>query len=146
MFLGTLYTVITIPLITIRPPKYDWIAIVSLNKINARIKIDGVYMVETNADMLEPILFKDSKNNASAIVMPKNPLIISIINSSEENFGRGMEKTIIVMKMKMNAFSLDYMLSLLVILLMMELVLFGGAQTLMQIIIMKKLLNVKMEL
>ena len=74
------------------------IRIVSLNKINARIKIDGVYMVETNADMLEPILFKDSKNNASAIVMPKNPLIISIINSSEENFGRGMEKTIIVTK------------------------------------------------
>tara|TARA_B100000131_G_scaffold20931_1_gene20321 strand:+ start:194 stop:403 length:210 start_codon:yes stop_codon:yes gene_type:complete len=30
--------------------------------------------------------------------MPKNPLIISIINSSEENFGRGMEKTIIVKK------------------------------------------------
>ena len=98
MFLGTLYTVITIPLITIKPPKYDWIAIVSLNKINARIKIDGVYMVETNADMLEPILFKDSKNNASAIVMPKNPRIISIINSSEENFGIGMEKTIIVTK------------------------------------------------
>ena len=98
MFLGTLYTVIAIPLITIRPPKYDWIAIVSLNKINARIKIDGVYIVETNADMLEPILFKDSKNNTSAIVMPKNPLIISTINSSEENFGRGMEKTIIVMK------------------------------------------------
>ena len=70
MFLGTLYTVIAIPLITIRPPKYDWKAIVSLNKINARINIDGVYMVETNADMLEPILFKDSKNNTSAIVAP----------------------------------------------------------------------------
>ena len=96
MFLGTLYTVIAIPLITIKPPKYDWTAIVSLNKINARIKIDGVYMVETNADILDPILFKDSKKNTSAIVTPKNPLIISTVNSSKENFGMGIEKTIIV--------------------------------------------------
>ena len=96
MFVGTLYTVIAIPLIRMSPPKYDSSAIVSLNKINARIKIDGVYMVETNADILEPILFKDSQNNTSAIVIPKNPLIISTVNSSKENFGMGIEKTIIV--------------------------------------------------
>ena len=96
MFLGTLYTVIAIPLIRMSPPKYDSSAIVSLNKINARIKIDGVYMVETNADILEPILFKDSKKNTSAIVIPKNPLIISTVNSSKENFGMGIEKNIIV--------------------------------------------------
>jgi hypothetical protein len=30
------------------------------------------------------------------MVMPKNPLIISIIISSDENFGMGIEKTIIV--------------------------------------------------
>ena len=96
MFLGTLYTVIEIPLITIKPPKYDWRAIVSLNKINAIIKIDGVYMVATNADILDPILFKDSKKNTSAIVTPKNPLIISTVNSFDENFGTGIEKTIIV--------------------------------------------------
>jgi hypothetical protein len=96
MFLGTLYTVIAIPLIRIRPPKYDSTAIVSLNKINARIKIDGVYMVDTNADILDPILFKDSKKNTSAMVIPKTPLIISTVNSSKENFGMGIEKTIIV--------------------------------------------------
>ena len=55
-------------------------------------------MVETNPDILDPILFKDSKNNTSAMVTPKNPLIISTVNSSEENFGMGIEKTIIVTK------------------------------------------------
>ena len=98
MFLGTLYIVIAIPLMTIKPPKYDWAAIVSLNKINARIKIDGVYIVEINPEILDPILFKDSKNNTSAMVMPKNPLIISTVNSFEENFGMGIEKAIIVIK------------------------------------------------
>ena len=52
--------------------------------------------METNADTLDPILFKDSKKNTSAMVMPKNPLIISIVISSDENFGMGIEKTIIV--------------------------------------------------
>ena len=53
-------------------------------------------MVATNADILDPIFFKDSKKNTSAMVMPKNPLIISTVNSSDENFGMGIEKTIIV--------------------------------------------------
>mgnify|MGYP004296314999 CR=1 FL=1 len=88
----------TIPLITIKPPRYDWKAIVSLNKINAKIKIDGVYMVETNPDILDPILFKDSKNNRSATVIPRSPLTISTSISSEENSGTGIDKNKIVTK------------------------------------------------
>ena len=95
MFSGTLNTVIAIPLTTRKPPRYDWGAIVSENKIKAKIKIDGVYMVETRPDMLAPILFKESRNSTSEMVMPNNPLIISTINSLDEKLGMGIDKTII---------------------------------------------------
>ena len=55
-------------------------------------------MVETNPDILERILFKDSKYNRSATVMPRNPLTISTSISSEENSGTGIDKNKIVTK------------------------------------------------
>ena len=55
-------------------------------------------MVETNPDILEPILFKDSKNNRSATVIPRSPLTISTSISSEENSGTGIDKNKIVTK------------------------------------------------
>ena len=69
---------------------------ISWNRINAKIKTTGVYNVDTTADKLDPILFNESKNNTSAIVIPKIPLINKIYISWKVNFGIGIENKIIV--------------------------------------------------
>ena len=74
MFLGTLYTVIAIPLITIKPPKYDWRAIVSLNKIN----VDETFInwnsnTKLILNKLLTVFIKNKKNVKNLhIYSPKN--------------------------------------------------------------------------
>ena len=60
------------------------------------IKTVGVYTVDTTADIPEPSLLRDSRNNPSAIKIPRNPLNASVKISCWEKLGVGMEKTTIV--------------------------------------------------
>tara|TARA_B100000214_G_scaffold323955_1_gene260678 strand:+ start:95 stop:562 length:468 start_codon:yes stop_codon:yes gene_type:complete len=97
-FLGISYTMMDIPIITNPPPAYACGVIISLNSKNAMMNMDGVYIVETSADKLEPIFFNDSKNKRSAMNMPKIPLKIRTYISCEVKFGIGIEKISIVTK------------------------------------------------
>ena len=56
----------------------------------------GVYMVEITADIPDPILLKESKNNTSAMKIPKIPLKTRVIYSALDKMGFGIENIIIV--------------------------------------------------
>ena len=53
-------------------------------------------MVEITADIPDPILLKESKNNTSAMKIPKIPLKTRVIYSELDKMGFGIENIIIV--------------------------------------------------
>ena len=55
-------------------------------------------MVDTTADNPEPNLLNDSRNNRSAIRIPRIPLRAKANRSIIVNFGIGIEKRIMVIK------------------------------------------------
>ncbi len=53
-------------------------------------------MVEITADIPDPILLKESKNNTSAMKIPKIPLKTRVTYSALDKMGFGIENIIIV--------------------------------------------------
>jgi len=98
MVLGILYTERIIPPMTNIPPRYDCILTDSLNKINAMMNMEGVKIVDTTADNPEPNLLNDSRNNRSAIRIPRTPLKAKVSRSLFVSSGIGIEKRIMVEK------------------------------------------------